>query len=108
MPITAFIGVRISWLIVARNELLASLADSAAARARFVSLNSRTFWIAITAWSAKVCSSAAACPVNGQLLHAPQSDRTDRLTLAQQRHRERRAVADSPLHLEAGGEFGSS
>ncbi len=33
MPITAFIGVRISWLIVARNELLASLADSAAARA---------------------------------------------------------------------------
>ena len=33
MPITAFIGVRISWLIVARNELLASLAASAAARA---------------------------------------------------------------------------
>jgi hypothetical protein len=26
MPMTAFIGVRISWLIVARNELLASLA----------------------------------------------------------------------------------
>ncbi len=33
MPITAFIGVRISWLIVARNELFASLAVSAAARA---------------------------------------------------------------------------
>ena len=33
MPITPFIGVRISWLIVARNELLAALAASAAARA---------------------------------------------------------------------------
>ena len=29
MPITAFIGVRISWLIVARKALLASLAASA-------------------------------------------------------------------------------
>ena len=38
MPITAFIGVRISWLIVARNELLASLAASAAARASCASL----------------------------------------------------------------------
>ena len=58
MPITAFIGVRISWLIVARNELFASLAASAAARASLVSLNSRAFWIAITAWSAKVSSRA--------------------------------------------------
>jgi hypothetical protein len=33
MPITAFIGVRISWLIVARNaELFASFAVSATAR----------------------------------------------------------------------------
>ena len=58
MPMTAFIGVRISWLIVARNELFASLAASAAARASCVSLNRRTFWIAITAWSAKVCARA--------------------------------------------------
>ena len=29
MPMTAFIGVRISWLIVARNEPLAALASSA-------------------------------------------------------------------------------
>ena len=41
MPITAFIGVRISWLIVARNELFASLAASAAARASCASWNSR-------------------------------------------------------------------
>ena len=33
MPMTAFIGVRISWLIVARNALLASFAVSACARA---------------------------------------------------------------------------
>ena len=33
IPITAFIGVRISWLIVARNALLASLAASASRRA---------------------------------------------------------------------------
>ena len=56
MPMTAFIGVRISWLIVARNALLASLAASAAARASCASLNRRAFWIAITPWSAKVCS----------------------------------------------------
>ena len=36
MPITAFIGVRISWLIVARKALLASLAASASRRARQV------------------------------------------------------------------------
>ena len=63
MPITAFIGVRISWLIVARNELFASLAASAwRARASCVlaSLNSRAFWIAITAWSAKVRRGTAA------------------------------------------------
>ena len=33
MPMTPFIGVRISWLIVARNSLLARLAASAASRA---------------------------------------------------------------------------
>ena len=48
MPMTAFIGVRISWLIVARKALLASLAVSAAARASCASLNRRAFWIAIT------------------------------------------------------------
>jgi hypothetical protein len=34
MPRTPFIGVRISWLILARNELFAWLAASAASRAR--------------------------------------------------------------------------
>ena len=34
MPITAFIGVRISWLMVARNALFACAAASASSRAR--------------------------------------------------------------------------
>ena len=34
--------------------------------ASLVSLNSRTFSIAITAWSAKVCSSAICLSVNGR------------------------------------------
>ena len=65
MPITAFIGVRISWLIVARKALLASLAASAWARASCVSLNIFAFWIAITAWSAKVLISAISLSVKG-------------------------------------------
>ena len=66
MPITAFIGVRISWLMVARNELLASLAASAAARASCACLNRRAFWIAITAWSAKVCSNDSSLSEKGR------------------------------------------
>ena len=38
MPITAFIGVRISWLIVARKALFACVADSASSRACWSSL----------------------------------------------------------------------
>jgi hypothetical protein len=57
MPITAFIGVRISWLIVARKLLFASFAASAAARASCACLKRRAFWMAMTAWSANVLSS---------------------------------------------------
>ena len=41
MPMIAFIGVRISWLIVARNALFASFAASALRRA---SWSSETSW----------------------------------------------------------------
>ena len=41
-PKTPFIGVRISWLILARNWLLASAAARAASRA---STSSVTFWL---------------------------------------------------------------
>ena len=57
MPMTAFIGVRISWLIVARNELFASLAASAAARASRASWNSRAFCSATPTLAAIVSSS---------------------------------------------------
>ena len=39
MPMIAFIGVRISWLIEARNALFACVADSASSRARWSSLD---------------------------------------------------------------------
>ena len=85
MPMTAFIGVRISWLIVARKALFASLAASAAARASCVSLNRRTFWIAITAWSAKVCSRSISARVKALTGRAEHRDHAERLALADQR-----------------------
>ena len=99
MPITAFIGVRISWLIVARNELLASLAASAAARACLVSLNSRTFWIAITAWSANVCRRLISAGANGRTSLRNRRDHAQGLALAQQRHVEHRAESVALLQL---------
>ena len=36
------------------------------ASASFVSLKSRTFWIAMTAWSANVCNSAISSGANGR------------------------------------------
>ena len=84
MPITAFIGVRISWLMVARKALLASLAASAAARAACASLNRRTFSIAITAWSAKVCSASSTLAGMGPGVSQPTLIVADRLAVAQQ------------------------
>jgi hypothetical protein len=49
MPMMAFIGVRISWLIVARKVLFDALAASAASLAFCVSSNSRAFSIAMDA-----------------------------------------------------------
>ncbi len=57
MPMTAFIGVRISWLIVARNELLASLAASACARASCASAKRRALRSATPTLAAMVSSS---------------------------------------------------
>ena len=63
MPITAFIGVRISWLIVARNELLASFADSAAACASCASAYSRALRSATPTFAAIVARSRW-CPAS--------------------------------------------
>ena len=68
MPMTAFIGVRISWLIVARNELLASFAASAAARASCVSWNRRAFWMRDHRLvGERSCSIASSLSVKGSL-----------------------------------------
>ena len=53
MPITPFIGVRISWLIVARKALFACVAASASSRARSSSVTYRAFSIAVAANAAK-------------------------------------------------------
>ena len=52
------------------------------------SLNSRTFSIAITAWSAKVWRSAICLSENGRASRAADGDRSDRRAFAQQRHGE--------------------
>ena len=64
MPITAFIGVRISWLMHARNSLLALLSACASTTAR--SCSSARWRSACTrparpSESTACCSSIAAC-----------------------------------------------
>ena len=51
MPITPFMGVRISWLMLARNSLLAEFADAA----------SRASWLARWAVSASSQLAASIC-----------------------------------------------
>ena len=57
--------LRVGWR--AADDLAGSRRSRSAAPAPpCVSLNSRAFWIAITAWSAKVCSIRASASVNGR------------------------------------------
>ena len=51
MPITPFIGVRISWLMLARNSLLALAAECAASRAARSSALARLRRPLILNWS---------------------------------------------------------
>ena len=51
-------GVRSSWLMLARNCDLCWLAISSWRLFSWISVNRRTFWMAITAWAAKVSSSS--------------------------------------------------
>ena len=60
MPITAFIGVLISWLMVARKALFACVAASASSRARWSSLRYRALSIAVAANAANA-SAIFAC-----------------------------------------------
>ena len=62
----AFSGVRSSCDMLARNSDLCWLATSSWRLFSWISLNRRTFSIAITAWSAKVSRSAICLSVNGR------------------------------------------
>src|SRR5215469_14910391 len=62
----ALSGVRSSWLILARNCDLCWLASSSCRLLSWISSNSRTFSMAITAWSAKVVASSICLSVNGR------------------------------------------
>ena len=76
--------------VVSAIELLIAARTSPEARcwssASFVSLNRRTFSIAIAAWSPKVCSSAISLVAERPHFLPPQQDRAERLAFAQQRH----------------------
>ena len=96
MPITAFIGVRISWLMVARNELFASLAASAAARAclRLVEqahVLDRDHRLVGERLQQRDLRRRRTAPS----LRAADDEDAERLALAQQRHVEHRAESRS-------------
>src|SRR5262249_41826919 len=61
----ALSGVRSSWLMLATNCDLCSLASASWRLLSWISSNSRTFSIAIAAWSAKVVTSSICLSVNG-------------------------------------------
>ena len=63
MPSTPFIGVRISWLMVARNSLLAALAASANSLACSNStVRSATCCSSSSRWAARLASRSSICP----------------------------------------------
>ena len=85
----AFIGVRISWLVAARNALLAAFACSATSRASCASRNSRAFWIAAPTFAAIVESSrVSASPKRPPRSCALDADHADRLRPDDDRHAE--------------------
>ncbi len=63
MPITPFIGVLISWLIVARKALFACVADSASWRARWSSVTYCALSIVVAAKAANALATLACSSV---------------------------------------------
>ena len=95
----AFSGVRSSWLMLARNSLLCWLAISSCRLLSWISRNSRAFWMAITAWSAKVCANATSLGSKAPRLGTQDADAADARAIAHQRHEQRRAPADLPRQI---------
>jgi hypothetical protein len=66
-PMMALSGVRSSWLMLATNCDLRSLASASCWLLSWISSNSRTFSMAITAWSAKVSTSSTFFETSGPI-----------------------------------------
>ena len=106
-PMMALSGVRSSWLMLETNCDLFSLAIASWRLLSWISSNSRTFSIAITAWSAKVVTSSICLSVNGSHLQRRiRIDDADRNAFAQQRHAENGAVPAQLLRTRASVIFG--
>ena len=101
MPRMAFIGVRSSWLMLARNWLLASLAASAARAWRSRDSSKRMRCMAMATWSATAFISASSSSANVGLVRRAERKRADGLALVQQR------VAGVGLDAEGTDQIGA-
>ena len=95
-PMMALSGVRSSWLMLETNWDLFWLASASCRFLSWISSNSRTFSIAIAAWSANVDTSSICFSVNGRTVERS-TQNADRDTFAQHRHAEDGAKAAQPL-----------
>ena len=66
-PMMALSGVRSSCDMLARNSDLCLFASSSSRLLSWISLKRRAFWIAITAWSAKVFRSVSSLALKGDI-----------------------------------------
>src|SRR5262249_3740854 len=98
-PMMALSGVRSSWLMLATNSDLRWLASASLRLVFWVSSDSRTFSIAVTACSANVGTRPTWCAGNGPQAQPRQHERANRFSLAQQRNGEHGAKARSLLRL---------
>src|SRR4030095_14820052 len=87
------------WMSVGELEIARKISAVAICRsnASFVSLNSRTFSIAITAWSAKVWRRLICCRENRPVASG-HGDGAHGLALSEHRHRDQTPVAESPCY----------
>ena len=89
----ALSGVRSSWLMLARNCDLCWLASASCRLLSWISSNSRTFSIAIAAWSAKVVTSSICLSVKGRTSERDKAEDADRDSVAQHRNAKHGAKA---------------
>ena len=98
----AFSGVRSSCDMLARNSDLWWLATSSWRLLSWISWNRRAFWIAITAWSAKVFSRPISLSVNGRTSARMTRDRADAAPLAASARTRAERLPDRLAQLRAG------